>query len=464
MKKSGHLFLAFFLLIGIGVLIAIPHVSKPSIAKVLESDAYSYLSKEAKKYVEEVYENSGEIVLTEKNKQENVPYLNPKYVAYLDSTLEEQQEMEIIPTAFVIDYSIDIDEDGASLPSTYDLRNVNGKNFVTPIKNQQSLDLCWDFTSVEQMESYLLVENNTSYSSSSTIFSTRQLDYASSKNGIKDYTNDVGTRELTSGGNFLTSSIVTSNGLGLISENTMPFSLTTDTKELADVLNYSRSMYELNSSVLMPALSTSSTSAEISTFVKTVKQLVIDNGGAYVGTQGPGYSCSSDNNGSQLIRVDGNHACNDNAGHAMQIIGWDDNYSYSYCLTNKKHTSDVSDCSGTVVSGTGAWLLRNSWGTSNYPYVYLAYNSLEDDIYVFTSLSSMSNRNWDNNYHKDLDSFHIYYGTTDTQSFTKNISTPEKIQKIKGRKRDLVDSVVSIDRNITKSLTMDDIKEIFSVD
>ena len=45
-----------------------------------------------------------------------------------------------------------------------------------------------------------------------------------------------------------------------------------------------------------------------------------------------------------------------------------------------------------------------------------------------------------------------------------NTFVEEKIQKIKGRKRDLVDSVVSIDRNITKSLTMEDIKEIFSVD
>ena len=40
----------------------------------------------------------------------------------------------------------------------------------------------------------------------------------------------------------------------------------------------------------------------------------------------------------------------------------------------------------------------------------------------------------------------------------------EKIQKLKGVKRDLVDSVISVDRNITKSLTMDDIREIFSVD
>ncbi len=40
----------------------------------------------------------------------------------------------------------------------------------------------------------------------------------------------------------------------------------------------------------------------------------------------------------------------------------------------------------------------------------------------------------------------------------------EKIQKLKSVKRNLVDSVISVDRNITKSLTMDDIREIFSVD
>jgi DNA polymerase-3 subunit alpha len=46
---------------------------------------------------------------------------------------------------------------------------------------------------------------------------------------------------------------------------------------------------------------------------------------------------------------------------------------------------------------------------------------------------------------------------------TKN-TVEEKIQKLKTKKRDLVDSVISVDRNITKSLTMEDIKDIFSVD
>lgn len=40
----------------------------------------------------------------------------------------------------------------------------------------------------------------------------------------------------------------------------------------------------------------------------------------------------------------------------------------------------------------------------------------------------------------------------------------EKIQKLKQVKRNLVDSVISIDRNIGKSLTYDDLKDIFSLD
>ena len=40
----------------------------------------------------------------------------------------------------------------------------------------------------------------------------------------------------------------------------------------------------------------------------------------------------------------------------------------------------------------------------------------------------------------------------------------EKIQKLKQTKRNLVDSVISIDRNIGKSLTYQDFEDIFSLD
>ena len=51
--------------------IALHFKSEPvDIDKVLKSESYSYLPKEAKNYVKKVFEQSGEVILTEKNKQE----------------------------------------------------------------------------------------------------------------------------------------------------------------------------------------------------------------------------------------------------------------------------------------------------------------------------------------------------------------------------------------------------------
>ena len=61
---------------------------------VLKSDAYLYLSNEVKEYIEDVYEKTGEIVLTENNKQDNKPYLNPQYIEYLNLSEEEKSQVE----------------------------------------------------------------------------------------------------------------------------------------------------------------------------------------------------------------------------------------------------------------------------------------------------------------------------------------------------------------------------------
>ena len=440
MKKSGHsLVIAFFLLLSVGLFVHFNTSSKVSIKEVLETDAYSYLSSEAKEYIKQVYEETGDIILTEKNQEEDAPYLNPKYIEYLSASEEEKKEYDIIPIPYIVSYQV-IDEDGANLPASYDLRNISGNSYITKLKDQGNLNLCWDFTAIEQVESYLMIKNGTPYNTSSTVFSARQIDYASSNNGIQDYTNDFGLRELTGGGNYFTSSIVLSNGLGLVRDSNMPFTETTEKKEVSSVLNYNSSLYEVDSSVLMPTITSNTTDAERQAIISNIKNYIMNYGGAYVGTEGPGYSCSSRNsNNTYFIRVD--NGCTQNAGHAMQVIGWNDNYSYSYCKstctdqsgnTYACHSPNVSSCSSSnLVSGTGAWLLRNSWGNS-YSYVYLTYDSILDDFYFFTSVSSMQNKNWDNNYHdSSLDTFSIYMKAKDTQTFTKKISTPEKIEKVK---------------------------------
>ena len=448
MRKSGHsLMIAFFLLISVVISLHFFISSKnESIEKVLKSDAYSYLSSEAKEYIKQVYEETGDIILTEKNQEANTPYLNPKYVKYLSSSQEEKENFDSVPVPYILPYQV-LDEDKANNERSFDLRNINGNSFISKIKNQGNLNLCWDFTSLEQIESYLMIKSGTPYNNSSTVFSTRQLDYATSNNGISDFTNDFGLRELTGGGNYLTSSIILSNGLGLVRDNYMPFNELTTKKELASVLNYSNSLYEVNASVLMPTITNNTTSVERQAIVSAIKNYVMNNGGAYVGTEGPGYSCSIRNtDNTYLIRVDGSGSgiddgCTHNAGHAMQVIGWKDDYSYSYCKSTCKdkngnsyacHSTDITNCSSSnLVSGTGAWILRNSWGSS-YSYVYLAYDSILDDFYVFTDISAMENRKWSNNYHNSaLDTFSVNLNVKDTQTFTKKINTPEKIEKVK---------------------------------
>jgi len=55
------------------------------------------------------------------------------------------------------------------LPPTFDLRNVNGNNYVTPIKDQGRAGNCWAFASIAALESYLLKSEGISYNFSNTI-------------------------------------------------------------------------------------------------------------------------------------------------------------------------------------------------------------------------------------------------------------------------------------------------------
>ena len=404
------------------------------IKKTLENKYYSYLPQEAKEYIEEVYEETGQIIKTEKNREENVPYLSPKYVEYLSLTKEEQKEVSEIPKQYDIYFKISETPD--ELPTTF---NLNDDNHITELKNQTPLNLCWAFATVEQTESNLMIKQSTPRN---LTFSTRQIDYASSTNGIKDYDNENGMRELSSGGNFLVSSLILYNGLGLYNDLVMPFNTDQSKKEVSEVLNYNNVLYELNSGILLPTMTNNSTSEEWENYRNKLKQLIMENGGAYVGTQAPGYSCSSKNinnntnyNNTSIIRVDN---CTQDGNHAMQIIGWDDNYDYSYCKAEKEinnetvyyHSENVSSCSNSnLVTGKGAWILRNSWGTTE-AYIYLAYDSIEDDVFVFSDFSSTQNKNWDNNYHDKVNLKNLYQTTSETKTFHK-IDNNEKVEKIK---------------------------------
>ncbi|MBE6148620.1 MAG: hypothetical protein E7167_03930 [Firmicutes bacterium] len=423
--------------------------SSINIDYILTTDAYSYLTQESKDFIKKFFEETGEILLTEKNKKENIPYLNPQYIEYLyyinemekgNISPEEIRDMyEVIPDETIIDYVAPMSKAlyrRMALPSTFDLRNVNGKNYVTPIKDQDSTGLCWMFATNAQAESYLLIKNNRSYHLGAQIFSEMQIDYATANNGIIDsepkYPN---SRNLGDGGMFNYAMPVLMDGLGLVDVSWRNFE-EYDYKPLEKnkVYNYSNSVYEVTSTVDYPRLELSlldlNKSEDVQTresYLNTIKTLIMENGGAYVSTGDPSGHCSISVNGYKMIYDD--TICN-SAGHAMQIIGWDDDFEYSFCSQQKNannwiyNSTNISNCpKDKIISGKGAWLLKNSWGESSNPYVYLAYDSMATSINLITG---METKDWDNNYSISTN----YSGLA---TYNQKFDVTEKLNKIKFR-------------------------------
>jgi len=432
--KNKMVILIIFLFVVIGsITIMIKSTFSKDIEEVLKTKSYSYLPKTAQNYVKEMYEQTGEIILTEKNKEKDKPYLNPKYVEYLELSLEEKEKVSLIPNVVVMEYSSK-QVASTNFPSTYNLNSVGGKTFVTPMNNQGTLGLCWGFAALQQAESYLMVSKNESYSNLTEKFSVRQIDYAISTNGIKNYLNEYGARLLTDGSNYYQASLIMSYGLSMVDDEFMPYNSDKTLRNLSDILNFKNSKYELNSSIMMPILASDATTSTRNSYISSVKDYVMKYGGAYVGTGSPDGNCGFKNTDGTYAMVDADD-CVGNSGHAMQIIGWDDNYKYSYCRSGSSHldvNANGSCDEGTLVSDKGAWILKNSWGEeSEYKYVYMGYSSYGMEINFSTSLTEMSDRNWDNVYNKGIIDFTFNISTDDTVTFNQKINTNEKIEKIK---------------------------------
>ena len=374
---------------------------------VLSQEAYSYLPVEAKEYIKEIYEETGKVILTEKNKEDNKLYLNPQYVEYLTYSEEEKDNQGDIPISMIIDYSVRDIEETVNIPSSYDLRHDLDNNYVTPVRDQGDLGICWAFATAGAAESHILKTTNTSYSANSKLISERQLDYATSRNGIKDYKSEYVSfveRSLGDGGNFYISTIALANGISLVDYNNFKEYDDTDLQrmELHDVLSYNKSMYEVNSTINFPSLTlrestsilTSSETDIRNSYLNEVKKNIIENGAAYVGTLMDS-SCTYIDSNLDNIVIDV-YNCSFINGHAMQIIGWDDNIEFSYCADTKVHKSNTSNCNR-VISGRGVWILKNSWG-DDYQYPYLTYDSLYTTISFIDEVESSDNKNWDNNY------------------------------------------------------------------
>ncbi len=207
------------------------------------------------------------------------------------------------------------------LPSSYDYRDTG---MVTPPKNQSSCGSCWCFAAVGEMESRILVDGGPEYDLSEENVLSCNI-YGAGCGG---------------GDDIIVVNYYTKEGTSL--EACAPYDAT-DGTPCADC-PYTRKLcgWEIIGTNL---------DSENPTVVETVKQALMDYGPLWVtmDASGPGFSSYTGG----VYEWWNPSAVN----HAVLLIGWDDALTHSH--------------------GSGAWIVKNSWGTGwgDNGYFYIAYGS-----------------------------------------------------------------------------------------
>lgn len=276
----------------------------------------------------------------------------------------------------------------AASATKFDLRNVNGKNYVTSIKNQYQTSLCWAFATASSIESNYLINNGNELN-----ISELQMGYSTSYQ-LKDGTNPYGLKlkgaavDTVSGGNsilgignFLSQrrGVVTESTSGLTLNDSNFKTITDSTSgKLSDVNQ--KNEYNVNDVIIYaPGLYCNENNFAV---LKEIKQMVASYGSVLV-------QINASTN--KMIKISDTeiqdntsiYYAGPTADHGVSIIGWDDNYS----------ASNFVNSSGVTPKGDGAWIVKNSYGTEMYT------NTSKDISYTKDSAHPITVKMGDNGYY-----------------------------------------------------------------
>ncbi|MEI7827382.1 MAG: lectin like domain-containing protein, partial [Euryarchaeota archaeon] len=278
----------------------------------------------------------------------------------------------------------------ATYPASYDLRNY-GK--VSPVGDQKQCGSCWTFATYGSLESYLRPGSTTQYSEKA-MNNRNGFGYGCCNGGTwlmsTAYLARWGTTtKYWNGGKIYT---------GPVTSTSDPYTTTycTDTSAAGSPAKHVQKV------VLLPA----KTSALSNNAIKYGLQTY---GALYTSFQWEGSSSGSTYyKASTAAYYDGTTT---GGNHAITIVGWNDNYAKTNFATKP--------------AGNGAYICKNSWGTTwgKSGYFYVSYYDKNMGKQTVAAFTAESTTNYKTNYQYDPLGWVSNYGFSSTTGWGANTYT-----------------------------------------
>ena len=260
----------------------------------------------------------------------------------------------------------------------------SSKTLTKPNYRSQTTGACWAYSAMNALESTLLNKYSTTYnlSNSNNIVNVSHERFYLAKAFSGSNANEYGFMTLGKGGYALHSILYLTGGYGPIALNSnSPFNgeYSSDTLVSRNNVLNQKKIYDVTEIQVIGGVDPDSESA-VSNKINAIKTLI--NAGIGVTTNSrslrSGCSCfNTDTRASYCPDLNGSYGSNCNY-HASLIVGWNDNYSKDNFAEGYKPDKN------------GAWIIRNTHGSSGEYYIsYYDPYLLNNENMAITSIKSV---------------------------------------------------------------------------
>ena len=260
----------------------------------------------------------------------------------------------------------------------------SSKTLTKPNYRSQTTGSCWAYSAMNALESTLLNKYSTTYnlSNSNNIVNVSHERFYLAKAFSGSNANEYGFMTLGKGGYALHSILYLTGGYGPIALNSnSPFNgeYSSDTLVSRNNVLNQKKIYDVTEIQVIGGVDPDSESA-VSNKINAIKTLINDGIGVTTNSRSLRSGCScfnTDTRASYCPNLNGNYGSNCNY-HTSLIVGWNDNYSKDNFAEGYKPDKN------------GAWIIRNTHGSSGEYYIsYYDPYLLNNENMAITSIKSV---------------------------------------------------------------------------